>query len=79
MKTYMVVETFRPDCFDKVYERFAAKGRMLPGGLHYVNSWVTADKTLCFQLMETDDPNLFVLWTALWEDLVEFEIHPIAD
>ena len=41
-----------------VYERAASRGRMLPDGLHYVDSWIVDDGNLdrCFQLMETDDP-----------------------
>ena len=78
MKTYMIVERFRPGCRDAVYERFDRDGRLLPKGLHYVDSWPTADGTLCFQLMQTDDPALFDIWFARWSDLVGFELHEIA-
>jgi Protein of unknown function (DUF3303) len=75
---YMVVETFvhgaRP-----VYERAAEKGRMLPDGLIYVDSWIDESLERCFQLMETDDPALFDEWTAEWRDLAEFEIVPVVD
>ena len=73
---YMVIETFtrgaRP-----VYERARDRGRMLPEGLEYVESWVTEGLGGCFQLMETDDPALFDAWTARWADLAEFEIVPV--
>ena len=73
---YMVIETFthgaRP-----VYERARDRGRMLPEGLVYVESWVTEGLGGCFQLMETDDPALFDTWTARWADLAEFEIVPV--
>jgi hypothetical protein len=71
---YMVIETFvrgaRP-----VYERVGERGRLLPPGLTYLNSWID-ERGLdrCFQLMETDDPSLFDQWTAEWSDLAEFEI-----
>ena len=72
----MVVEHFlqgpRP-----VYERAAERGRMLPEGLHYVESWIDERLDRCFQLMETDDPRLFEEWTAAWADLAEFEIVPV--
>ncbi|HEX8489953.1 MAG TPA: DUF3303 family protein [Chthoniobacterales bacterium] len=71
---YMVLETFRPDCKARVYERFQEKGRMLPEGLRYIDSWVEKDGDRCFQLMETDSPALFEHWTASWSDLVSFEI-----
>jgi hypothetical protein len=75
----MVIETFmrgaRP-----VYERAAERGRMLPPGLEYINSWID-ERTLnrCFQLMETDDPSLFAEWIASWRDLAQFEIVPVID
>jgi hypothetical protein len=76
---YLVIETFtqgpRP-----VYERAAERGRMLPPGLEYVDSWIdgrTLDR--CFQLMETEDPGLFDEWIANWSDLAEFEVVPVID
>jgi len=73
----MVVETFlqgaRP-----VYERVADRGRLLPDGLEYVDSWIDERLTGCFQLMETDDPALLDAWTAAWSDLVRFEIVPLV-
>jgi Domain of unknown function (DUF3303) len=74
---YMVIETFtrgpRP-----VYERAAERGRMLPPGLVYLDSWID-ERSLdrCFQLMETDDPGLFETWIPEWSDLAEFEIVPV--
>ena len=74
---YMVVETYKQGA-RPVYERAAERGRMLPPGLEYVDSWVD-ERTLdrCFQLMETDDPTLFDQWTAAWSDLAEFEVVPV--
>jgi hypothetical protein len=62
-----------------VYERAAAHGRMLPEGLHYIDSWIVDDGKFdrCFQLMETDDPSLFDVWRERWSDLGEFEVHPV--
>jgi hypothetical protein len=72
----MVVERFlqgpRP-----VYERAGERGRMLPDGLAYVDSWIDERLDRCFQLMETDDPALFAEWTAAWGDLAEFEVVPV--
>ena len=50
---------------------------MLPDGLRCVESWVSADLNVCYQLMETDDFGLFAEWTRQWQDLIEFEIVPI--
>ena len=71
---YIVLETFRPGCKARVYERFRDNGRMLPDGLRYIDSWLEKDGDRCFQLMEADSPALFDQWTAAWSDLVSFEI-----
>lgn len=77
---FMVVERFthgpRP-----VYTRAAERGRMLPEGLRYIDSWIVDDGayTTCFQLMECDDPSLFQTWIEAWQDLADFEIHPVID
>jgi hypothetical protein len=73
---YMVIETFTQGA-RPVYERARDRGRMLPDGLEYVESWVMEGLGGCFQLMETDDPALFDTWTAQWADLAEFEIMPV--
>jgi hypothetical protein len=72
----MVIERFTQGA-RPVYERARDRGRMLPEGLEYVDSWVETDLRRCFQLMETDDPSLFERWTAQWDDLGEFEIVPV--
>jgi hypothetical protein len=73
---YMVVERFTHGPAP-VYERAAQQGRLLPDGLEYVDSWVDERLDRCFQLMRTDDPDLFDAWTARWSDLAEFEIVPV--
>lgn len=77
MKQYMVIERFRDGCFDVAYERFHTKGRLLPAGLNYLNSWVSKNDHICFQLMETNTPALFDTWFERWSDLVDFEIIEI--
>jgi hypothetical protein len=72
----MVVERFTQGPAP-VYERAADRGRLLPDGLVYVDSWVDERLDRCFQLMETDDPSLFDEWTARWSDLAEFEVVPV--
>lgn len=74
---YMVVERFRPGKVGEIYRRFAEKGRMMPEGLHYVESWITDDLSMCYQLMETNDFALFAQWTRNWDDLADFEIVPV--
>jgi hypothetical protein len=76
-KRFMVIETFRCGDPEPVYARFHAKGRMLPDGLLYVDSWLAADGQRCFQLMETCEPALFDEWIGRWSDLMDFEIIPL--
>ena len=77
MTTYMVVEHFRNKDAVPVYRRFRDSGRMAPEGLLYVSSWVDEKLERCYQLMETDDRRLLDEWMANWNDLVDFEIHPV--
>jgi Protein of unknown function (DUF3303) len=79
MKQYMVIETFFPGSKQKVYERFHAKGRMLPAGLAYLNSWLEQDGDRCFQLMETNDPALFQTWFENWKDLGKIEVVELGE
>ena len=75
---YMVIERYRSGP-GPVYERFAARGRMLPAGLAYIDSWVADDGSMskCFQLMEASDPALLDAWFERWSDLVSFEVSPV--
>lgn len=74
----MVVETFLHGA-GPVYERFRAKGRMLPPGLDYIDSWLTADGQTCYQLMKTKTPARFAEWTSKWDDLVAFDIRELGE
>ena len=74
---YMVIEHFKDRNAAAVYQRFQEKGRMMPDGLRYIDSWIEPDYERCFQIMETDDPTLFDQWTANWNDLMDFEIIPV--
>ncbi len=75
---FMVIERFRDGDAAAVYRRFRERGRMMPDGLRYVDSWVEQDFGRCFQLMECDDPSLLDEWAGRWRDLVEFEVVPVV-
>ena len=79
MKQYMVIESFLPGRKERIYERFRQKGRMLPEGLRYLNSWLEKDGDRCFQLMETDDPSLFQVWFEHWKDLATMEVVALGE
>lgn len=74
----MVVERYKNRNARAVYSRFREKGRMLPDGLRYVESWVEANFDRCFQLMECDDLLLLQQWIIKWHDLIDFEIVPVV-
>ena len=71
---FMVIERFRDQDGAAVYRCFREKGRMLPDGLKYADSWVEVNGNRCFQVMACDDLQLFQQWFARWDDLVDFEI-----
>ncbi|MDH4248993.1 MAG: DUF3303 domain-containing protein [Deltaproteobacteria bacterium] len=71
---YMVIEKFKDGNVRQIYQRFNERGRMAPEGLKYIDSWVDAEVTRCFQLMECEDSGLLEKWIDNWNDLVDFEI-----
>jgi hypothetical protein len=50
---------------------------MAPEGLNYISSWVGHDLTTCYQVMQTADRGVLDQWMANWNDLVDFEVHPV--
>ena len=75
---FMVVERFKNRDAVSIYQRLRDRGRTLPDGLVYIDSWVEANFDRCFQLMECDDPRLLQQWVAEWGDLLEFEFVPVV-
>jgi hypothetical protein len=75
---FMVIEHFKGRNPGPVYKWFAERGRLMPDGLKYVNSWVEVGMDRCFQVMETDDPILVQEWIKNWGDLVDFEVVPVV-
>jgi Protein of unknown function (DUF3303) len=66
----MVAEHFRDNDMVPVYQRWRQEGRSLPNGLDYVDSWVEANFSCCFQLMRCDDLRLIQAGS--------FEIVPVV-
>ncbi|MFN6473524.1 MAG: DUF3303 domain-containing protein [Nostoc sp. SerVER01] len=75
---FMVIERFKEGKTKEIYRRFQEKGRMMPEGLKYVDSWVEVNCDRSFQLMECDDLSLFQEWILQWQDLATFEIIPVV-
>jgi hypothetical protein len=75
---FMVIESFRNQDARSVYRRFREMGRLMPEGIAFVSSWVAADLSRCFQVVECEDVTLLQRWVAEWSDLVRFEIVPVV-
>lgn len=74
---YMIIEHFHNGNAIPIYRRFRDRGRLASDELRYVASWVTADFTRCYQVMECDERALLDEWMAQWSDLVDFELVPV--
>jgi Protein of unknown function (DUF3303) len=61
---FMVIERFRDQNAKAIYSRFREKGRLMPDGISFIGSWVTADLGRCFQVMECDDITLQQRWPS---------------
>jgi hypothetical protein len=75
---FMVIEHFKNRDAKAVYRRFRDEGRLMPEGLATVDSWVATDFERCFQIVDCEDPELLQAWARAWEDLIEFEFHPVV-
>ena len=76
---FMVIERFRDNDMVPVYQRLRPRARSLPDGLEYVDSWIAADFSRCFQLMRCDDLKLVQAWILGWRGSgVTFEIVPVV-
>ncbi len=62
-----------------VGERFRAMGRLIPhdSGVSYVASWMTADGSCCYQLMESPSRGALDGWMQAWGDLVRLEVQEV--
>lgn len=70
----MIIEYFNAGAAPDIYRRARDKGRQLPPGLEYVDSWVDLDYFRCFQLMRTDDRASIDRWIEAWSDLGHFDV-----
>ncbi|BCM18385.1 DUF3303 domain-containing protein [Mesorhizobium sp. J8] len=75
---FLVIEDFHGADRKEIYRRFRDKGRLKPDELVVHHSWIAADMSRCFLLVEADDVTILQRWAIEWNDLVEFEIVPVA-
>ena len=75
---FMVIERFEGNDMVPIYKRLEKRGRQLPEGLAYVDSWIEANFSRCFQLMECADARLLQEWVLGWRGTgATFEIVPV--
>lgn len=72
---FMVIESYKDK--EAVYKRFHEKGRMMPEGVSYVGSWVSADGNTCYQINESLNETLLQEWASNWDDIVDFQFIPV--
>ena len=73
----MIIERFYEGKIRNVYERFIEKGRMMPDGVTYIDSWITEDISTCYQVIESSTEEKVHEWISHWNDLCDFEIIPV--
>lgn len=76
---FMVIERFRDGNAESVGKRFRSHGRMTPDGVRYHASWVDSAGARCFEIMETEYPDLLKSCVIRWADLVDFEVVPVVN
>lgn len=79
MKTYMIIENYKPGKTKEIYSRFKEKGRMLPYGVEFVDSWVEENLQKCYQVMKSESMEGINEWIDHWKDLVDFEVIPVLN
>jgi hypothetical protein len=76
---FMIIERFADNDMVPVYRRLRDKGRVLPDGLTYLDSWIEPSFGRCFQLMECSDLRLLQEWVLQWRGTgASFEIVPVV-
>ena len=76
---FMIIERFHPGKARAVYERFEEKGRLLPDGVVYLDSWIDEQISICFQVMESNSVEKIHQWIGEWIDLADFEVIPVIN
>ncbi|MEP7254530.1 MAG: DUF3303 family protein [Ferruginibacter sp.] len=74
---YMIIERFYPNKVRELYKRFEEKGRMMPDGVNYINSWIDEQVSTCYQVMESPSAEKIQEWISNWNDLADFEVIPV--
>ena len=79
LHNYMIIEHFRDGKIKEIYDRFEKRGRLIPKGVKFVDSWIDEKVENCYQLMQSDSEEGLQKWISEWEDLTEFEVVRVID
>ena len=75
---FVIIEHFKNADPKPIRERFLRDGRMTPDDVIYHASWIDAKNARCFQVMEATSMERLAEWTRHWDDLIDFDIVPVA-
>lgn len=75
----MIIEKYKPGKTQEIYCRFNEKGRMLPTGVEYIDSWIEENLQKCYQVMKSESIEKVFEWVNNWKDLVDFEVIPVLN
>ena len=72
---FLVIEKFKDT--KEVYKRVREKGRMMPKGMTYVDSWVSLDGNTCWQINDCENEEQLHEWVSHWKDVCDCECIPV--
>ena len=75
---FIVIEDFTGCDRKDIYRRFRDRGRLKPDELVVHHSWIAADMSRCFMIVEAADVSPLQRFAIEWLDLCSFEIVPVA-
>jgi hypothetical protein len=71
---YMIIEHFHPGKAKEIYSNLDKTGRKIPDGVHYINSWIDENLTICYQVMESDSDEKIQEWVNMNKGPVDYEV-----
>jgi hypothetical protein len=74
---YMLTWTITPENITATNDRFSETGGLPPEGVTMLGRWIRTDNG-GFALCESEDIVAIGKWLHDWNDLLDFEIHPVA-
>lgn len=60
-------------------KRFLDTGALPPDGATMHGRWITLGHNKGFMLVEANDPASIFKWVSQWNDLINFEVHPVLE